>query len=99
MTLLGPGVKHITAANTTKANRSCWDMQGSLVRGSLVQDFLRCKALLLVLYAIFGQEPRPLRQQHDRDAAYHDDHSGQPRRAEPLAEGDTSRRGADERHQ
>src|SRR6266702_8013752 len=65
MTLLGPGVKNITAANTTKAIKSGCDMLPS---------------------GDFGQGLRPFRQQHDRDAADDDDHSGKPQRPEPLAE-------------
>src|SRR3954447_14551804 len=42
---------------------------------------------------------RPLRQQHDGDAADHGNHAGQPQRPEPLAEGDAGCGGAHERHQ
>src|SRR5450755_2795570 len=69
MTLFGPGVKYITAANTIKAIRSGCDMLHS---GDFRQDLL-------------GQNLRTLRQQHDGDAAHHDDHSGKPQRPEPLA--------------
>src|SRR6476660_139819 len=78
MTLFGPGVKNITAANTTKAMKSGCDMLHS---GDLRQGL------------------GPLRQQHHRDAADDDDHSGKPQRPEPLAEHNGRRRGADERHQ
>ena len=33
-------------------------------------------------HAIFGNGLRPLRQQHDGDAADHGDHAGQPQRSE-----------------
>src|ERR1700737_1885333 len=46
-----------------------------------------------------GQDLLSLRQQHDGDAAHHDDHSGKPQWPEPLAENDSRCRGADERHQ
>src|SRR6202051_3587788 len=78
MTLFGPGVKNITAANTTKAMKSGCDMLHS---GDLRQGL------------------PPLRQQHHRDAADDDDHSGKPQRPKPLAENKCRRRGADERHQ
>src|SRR3954447_783223 len=78
MTLFGPGVKNITVANTTNANRSEWDIRGS------------CD---------LGQNLRPLRKQHDRNPAYHDEHPGEPQRPEPLPEHDARAGGADERHQ
>src|ERR1700720_713021 len=78
MMLFGPGVKNITAANTTKAMKSGCDMVHS---GDLRQDLRR------------------LRQQHDRDAADDDSHSGKPQRPEGFAEYDARCAGADERHQ
>src|SRR6266849_8088282 len=88
MMLFGPGVKNITVANTTKATKSDCDMLHS---GDLWQDLLRQDLL--------RHDLRPLRQQHDRDAADHGDHPGQAQRSKGFAEYDARCPGADERHQ
>src|SRR2546430_13272826 len=83
MMLFGPGVKNITTAKITKAKRSECDMAASRDLGQV----------------LLRQSLRPLRQQHDGDAADHGDHAGQPQRPKGFAENDAGSRGADERHQ
>src|ERR1700730_11501170 len=70
MMLFGPGVKNITVANTTKAMNSDCDMLHS---GGLGQDLLPHRL-------------RPLRQQHDRNAADHGEHPGQAQRSKSFAD-------------